>query len=269
MTLARIVVCNPVGEHFACLRAAETFGVLDLAGIDYDPRETARRAAMLSWLFPWAYCRFIRCPEAELGKWVQVRGLEHLESATESERGVLLLGCHFGPGHMVETALAASGYKVHNLRANDGFHRKYRLTGASPRLPREYYLKNDSTAGRMQTMTAIRDLLRRGHIIKAALDGYVGDSGGVSLPLLGRERVFRTALPLVAASAGARIMPVFTVLNEDGRIKVCITPPLPERGPEEDRLEYAESVVRSYVDKVQAFCESEPGHVKWWRVAEE
>lgn len=111
----------------------------------------------------------------------------------------------------------------------------------------------------IRMMTTIRDLLCRGQIIKAALDGYVGNSMGVRLPLLGQERVIRTALPLVAASAGARIMPVFAALRKDGRITVSIAPPLPERGPHEEGLEFAERVIRMYVDNVQAFCERNQG----------
>lgn len=262
VALVKLMLTTPMGRRRAMAMSRKLYSVLDDAGIQYEPRDTAFRFFMLKKLFPWAYCRFIKCSRKELDYWVHIEGIEHLAASARAKQGVLLVSCHFGPGHLAKYVLAARGYSIHNMRANNGFVRKYGLRNGEGRMSREIYVKHDSSHGTIQTTMTVRNLLREGGIVACALDGKYGSSDGLLLTMLGRQRRFRTAMPMIAGLTGARIMPVFSVLRADGHIGIRVGAPFPEKEPDQSPLCYAEDIIRSYVAEVQAYCEANPGHVK-------
>lgn len=263
---ARFVSRNPLGKLRAYRKSRGLFQFLDSRNISYDPRDVATRQVMRKLLFPWAYCRFIKCPKTELDRWVRVTGIDRLEPVLNDERGLLLVACHFGPGHLAKYVLGAKGYRVYNVRRNDSFARSYNIGCTDCRFSREIHLRYDKSPGLLQTTSTVRDLLRRGETVACALDGKVGSSDGIWLSLMGVERPFRTALPLIASLTNSRIAPVFATLNMDGGIDIEFHYPFPERASEASHIAYSENVVRGYVEKVNEFCEAQPSQISLDRI---
>jgi lauroyl/myristoyl acyltransferase len=224
--------------------------------------ETAIRAAMFKMLFPWAYCRFTRCPE-ELERWVHVRGLELLTPLLGTGRGILLACNHLGPAHMIEYFMAAQGYQFYAMQRDTCTHHwrmRYAVPGLNTRI-KKIFIKQDLSPGLLQTTIKIRDLLHRGEIVMAVLDGSSGKSE-IRLSLMGCERAFRIAMPLIASLARAIIVPVYATLQADGHIEIRFEAPLPEQSPDQAPLDYARDIMRKYVARLQSHWETEPGNVK-------
>jgi lauroyl/myristoyl acyltransferase len=262
LKFAKIVLSTRFGKRFALAEAQPLINMLNKQNIKHNPIETAINLALFRILFPWAYCRFTRCPE-ELKSWVQVSGLEQLIPLLGSGKGILLAGNHHGPGHMIEFFLAAQGYKVNTLQAIPSSDRK-RMANAAPEMKMQMnkiFTSQDLSAGLMQTTNNIRNLLRRGEIVIATLDGRQGNAI-IQLKLMGYEHGFRFAMPLVATLARAIIIPVYTFLKADGHVKIRFEKPFPERRPDQSPQEYASNIMSMYVTKLQSYMETEPGNIK-------
>jgi lauroyl/myristoyl acyltransferase len=255
------------GRRFSRSHAAELLRILSEAGIEHDLQETAKSVAMLELLFPWAYGRFYRHPQ-EFTDWVDVQGLQQLAELASSDKGILLAGNHCGPGYMVGCCLTLNGYVSHiiNRRAKLQVSRSHPAdasSGGSIAGSLEKISKEKITFdGLMRSCNLVRTLLSRGEIVHAALDGNVGMSNGLRLPLMGHERVFHMTLPLIAGLTHAVIIPVFTWLKPDGHIEIRFEQPLPERDPELAPLDYAEEITRNYANMLQKYWEQKPGSVR-------
>lgn len=265
--VTRRIIDNPVGLWVGRRRVSELLRFLSDSGIAFDTRDVVIRARMLKVLFPWAYCRLIRCTSEELDGWVRMNGFEVVKPLLDSSSGVLLIGCHFGPGHIAKYALGAKGYIVNNLAARNTFARQYRVSPERDcRMSRAMYVRDDSSSGFLKTTATIRDLLRRGEIVTYAVDGKQGYGDGVRIEFMGERHVIRTALPLVAALTKSKIVPMFVTFETDGHITIRFEEAYRDRRDDEPPLAYAEMIVRDYMEKVQAFCESEPSHIKLKRL---
>lgn len=262
IAIAKGILNSPFGRRLTYSNARPLFDILDEAGVDYDPHETATRAAMLELLYYWAPARFIVCPTEELERWIRVRGLEHLTSSIGSGRGIMLAGNHLGPGFITKIYLCAKGYPVCGIWRKNIFIKKYKLRKDSIRMPRDYCIDHDSSPGLLRTMSTTRDMLRLGQIVSVAMDGGKGHSNGVRLSLMNRYITFRIGLPLAAASANAVIVPVFATMKVDGHIEIRFEAPYPERHPDQPPLEYAQDIIKRYAAGLQQFWEREPGSAK-------
>lgn len=268
--VTRRMIDNPVGLLLARRRSSRLLQYLSDSGIECDTRDVVVRSRMLKTLFPWGYCRLIRCSNAEFDAWVRMSGFDAVEPFLGSNSGVLLINCHFGPGHMAKYALGAKGYVINNLLARNTFARHYRISPERDcRMSRAMYIRDDSSMGFLRTTTTIRDFLRRGENVAYAVDGKQGYGEGVNIEFMGEPLVIRIALPLVAALTKSKIVPMFVTLEKDGRINIRFENAYRDRREDEPPRAYAEMVVRDYMEKVQAFCKSEPSHIKLSRVGAE
>jgi lauroyl/myristoyl acyltransferase len=218
-------------------------------------------------IFPWAYCCFAKHPE-DINAWVNVKGLEILIPFINKKKGILIVANHHGPGHMVDFILAAEGKSIHVVQSSrlvHNRHMKYAAPYISERI-NKIFTKEDNSPGMMKTMTTIRDLLRKGEIVIAALDGRQG-SATLMLQIMGHGHEFRYAMPLVAALSHAVIIPVHSVLNTDGHIDINFDLPFPEQLPGQTPQEYAKKIITLYADKVETHMINEPGSIKMERLS--
>lgn len=265
--LATMLLHRSTGHNHPMSKAEPFFRLLDNMGLSYDREDTARRMAMFEMLFPMAFCRLFQCPQDEFDRWVTVTGEEHLIELLESKPGILLMGNHYGPGHIFPCYFSRRGIKI-NIVQSGNFYNRYQLQDLGLIVPEIIDVNQDGTPGMLRTVTKVKSLLRRGEIVYTAVDATAG-SGGVKLDWFGRERIFRTAMPLAAALTGAAVLPVFATLDSDGHIGAHFEPRIPSADPSQTPVQYAEYVVQSCVQKLQAYWRHKPGTVKmkWYKFA--
>ena len=142
-----------------------------------------------------------RMKSENIKKFVEVEGVENIDSALGNGKGVILLHAHFGNAHMLMPGLGHRGYKINQvgLLPSDviGYlegvinKKPDSLMAAWFRLKEDYekalpvrfiYLK--------RSMRPAIECLRRNEILAISIDGGTGDA--MAVPFLNKEAFFLT-----------------------------------------------------------------------------
>lgn len=252
------LLSTPIGRRYAYSNAQPVLKYYEKIGLEHNRDNVARIVSMYELLFPLSYGRFLRCPRHELDRWISVVGYERLRPIIASNKGLLLLANHIGPGHIIDCYLSRQGVKLYSVQSGN-FHERYQLTGVNACLPHCISINQDASPAMMQTTTKVRDLLRNGETVLTAVDARAGSSGIKVKTRNGRYRTFRTALPFVASQLNAAVVPVFTTLKSSGHIKIVFESPLPGRSRKQDPSSHAEYIVRRCVELMNSYMKKEPG----------
>ena len=189
-------------------------------------------------------------------KYLQVEGLQHLETARSRGKGTILLNPHFGPFLFVMPALGHRGYTLNQVA-----YQSEPITGKREGLAKLLYeAQFEAVEGKMPARfinTAYNAMAMR-HVIKAlAYNECVLFSptgrGGKSwheVMFLGRKATFNLVPFKMAIKTDSVLLPVF-VLDSNPLSKIIIEDPLNlkrENTPEE-LLEKYLSILSVYVKK--------------------
>lgn len=140
-------------------------------------------------------------PAHRLERLVSIHGLEHLQTALQTGRGVILLSAHF-------TTLEIGGRL---LSLHTPFHVLYRthknpvieavMTGARTRLYEKAIPRGDPHA--------LLQSLKQGHPVWYAPDQDFGAGNSIFVPFFGVPAATLTATSRLARASGARVIPFF------------------------------------------------------------
>jgi KDO2-lipid IV(A) lauroyltransferase len=166
-------------------------------------------------------CVFFFRPPAVMLSRVRLEGVEHLEAAAESGRGILLLTAHFGNWELLAASHALSGFALSVVvrpldnPVLDGVVARFRQRCGVELIAKRRALRDVLAALRRQRMVGI------------LLDQNAARSEGVFVPFFGIPASTSKALALVALRARAPVTPVFIRRDASGRHTVRIEPALP------------------------------------------
>lgn len=224
-------------------------------------REIMRRFLQINILRKWREGRLATCPDREFWNWVSVEGMDIIETLSRQKRGILVATSHFGPSHVVSLVLQRLGHPVYEVSTENFFRSTFGLSDEdfSGRF-RVIEVSQDTSPNHMKTVNAVRRLLKEGAIVHAALDGRHGQ-GGLVVRFLGRRLRVRLTIPYAAAMADAAVVPVTASVGSAGKISVKILAPLPERAPDCELNDYAESIVKEYTRIFEAKWLADPGNI--------
>ncbi len=155
---------------------------------------------------------------------VAVHGEGHLRRALEEGRGVILLTAHFGSWELAAATLAARGFPMNAIGAEQ---RDPRITDLVAALREAVGVR---TIGKGFDLKGALRCLRRGEILGVLLD-QDARSAGVVVPFLGYPASTPYGPVKMAAKLGARVVPLFMVRRPDGRSHdLFLLPSLEEAG---------------------------------------
>lgn len=170
----------------------------------------------------------IAIPETALAWWgkdvdlaplVEIEGMEHLQTALEKGKGVLLLGAHF-------TSLEISGRLLALQQPCYAMYRRHDnpLFEAVIKQSRETHLEGLIERRDMRKM--IRTL-REGKVVWYAPDQDFGSRSGVFAPFFGIQTATLVMTSKLAKVSGAPVLPFFSQHTEGNRgYRLIIRPPL-------------------------------------------
>jgi lauroyl/myristoyl acyltransferase len=167
-----------------------------------------------------------------------IDGLEHLDDALASKRGVLLVTAHVGYGNLIGPILRVHGYDVVLIAARflHAIEReraeRWRTTGSRFRRPvyeRTRVVAEILGPDDLEASLDVRPIvhaLARNRVVLIAGDGQ-RSLRYETFPILGRSYRFSSGFMKIAMLSGCAVLPIFAVNGERGRrVLVELGPPL-------------------------------------------
>lgn len=199
----------------------------------------------------------------EVGRFVEIEGIEHLHRALEKGKGAILLHGHFGPVHLPLVSLAMLGYRMKQigLPSDEGLSWIGRNIAFRLRMKYESIIPAEIINADSFLRGAFRWLNDNGIIM------ITGDGSGTERQV-GRHKVFSlfghpVKFPLgpaiLAQKTGAEIIPMFVAPGENGYLyKIIIEKPLISDKIGEEALI---DITGQFVRRLETYISKYPGYM--------
>ncbi|MBF0537850.1 MAG: lysophospholipid acyltransferase family protein [Nitrospirae bacterium] len=196
----------------------------------------------------------------EIGRHVELEGVEHLKDALARGKGVVLVHGHFGPVHIPLVALARGGFKIKQLGLPSDEGLSWIGRNVAYRLRLRYEAKIPAEILRA-------DSFLRPVFVWLAQNGCImttGDGTGTeqrlgryeSITFLGRPTPFPLGPATLAKKTMAAFMPVFITPIEKNRYRIIIAPPLT---PQAQQALSARELTAWFVQSLEGYVRRYPG----------
>jgi len=240
-------------------------GKLSQAAVEYVTRE---------W-FRFSSCEAVdvsrlRHAARPLRRLVDIRGLEHLESALAAGNGVIVCSAHFGSFDCAFSMLGACGFPVttvgrwqHNYttRLSSAERQFWDMVYARPLRRHRKRPNIEPWTGRFDAAARAATVLRANEVLTVAIDAPPLDSDearAVEVPFLGRQARLLPGVVTLARLTGAPVLTAFLYRSADYCHQVLeISAPLPAAG------DTATAFARC-VAEVSAAITKKPAHWRYW-----
>lgn len=196
----------------------------------------------------------IMSPE-EIKARTEIEGLEHYVAAKKTNKGVILLGAHFGSWEWIPLALGVEDMPIHVIvRPIDNPYLDQMIQSMRERFG------NFSMDKRTETGKIIK-LLRQGRAIGFLLDQDVGRHKAIFVDYFGRPAATNKALATIALRTGAPVIPMFIIRKKGGH-KLVIEKPmvLPKTGSLKQDIVEATTL---FTQKIESYVRQYPDHWLW------
>jgi len=209
---------------------------------------------------------FSRIDSGTHEKYLEIRGLEHLEAASLAGKGVVLMHPHMGPAQMPLMVLGVRGFTMNQI-GGGGVSHKMSPRGEWAESLRHKF-EEQIPAVIWDGGGFMRGVLRalgRGEVVMCAMDGT---GGGKELgkrlerKVLGQRMLLPVGAVYMAWRSSAPLLPLVT-WYEAGRVVTEIFPPvdLPRESKRDDVLEAGASIVAEWLER---FLRDHPGDWHFW-----
>ena len=224
------------------------FRNLELAFPDTDERERARILrgcfANLGRLLG-EFSQFPHATPESLGKIVECRGLENLEAAQRSGRGVILFTGHLGAWELSSFALSAFGYPMSFLvRRIDNPLVEQLIEKTRTRF-------GNRSIDKRAAMRPMLRTLRAGGTLGTLVDLNTQPHEGIFVDFFGIPASTTWGIAALALRTGAAVLPVFVPWDEEKkRFVLFVDPPLvtTRTGDEKEDIKQLTSQITSVVE---------------------
>ena len=214
---------------------------------DAGPAQTARLTRSLFRHFSYYFVDLLslnrRAPEAQRRYLRGEYGLERLQAALASGGGFVAVTAHLGNWELAGRLLSPFGKTVHVLTAPEPQAAIQRLRRGQQTLGLRF-VSNDSAGVMMNLLMA----LRRGDVVAAQIDRCTGHRSDLLVDFFGAPAPFPSGPLMLAAAAGAPVIPFFCLMRPDCLYDMHIGEPIAvRRGEEAAALQRVVRVLERYV----------------------
>jgi lauroyl/myristoyl acyltransferase len=212
-----------------------------------DAAQTARLARSLFRHFGYYFVDLMslnrRAPEMQQRYLCGEYGLERLQATLAAGGGFVAVTAHLGNWELAGRLLSPFGKTVHVLTAPEpqAAIRRLRQGQWTPGLR---FVSNDSAGVMMNLLMA----LRRGDVVAVQIDRCTGHRSDLLVDFFGAPAPFPSGPFMLAAAAGAPVIPFFCLMRPDRLYDIHIGEPIAvARGAEGAALQCAVRVLERYV----------------------
>ena len=175
-----------------------------------------------------------------------VAGMNEQEPTREAlarGRGCVSITAHLGNWELAGRLLVPFGRRVHVVMAPEADPGVAAVLNDQPG-SHVRFVRLDSPLVSLQLLSA----LRRGEVVAFQMDRAIGGRGDCRVPFFGMPAPFPIGPFVIAAAAGAPVVPAFCVLENRGDYRLYVEPAFEvKRGGEAEGLTRAVSVLERYV----------------------
>jgi lauroyl/myristoyl acyltransferase len=185
-----------------------------------------------------------RGSETDLRRHVEgIDGREPTYAALARGRGCVTITAHLGNWELAGRLLHVTGRPVHVIMAPEADPGVEALIGRDGRAGVRFVRLTSPVVG-VQLVSA----LRRGEVVAFQVDRALGGRGDAAVPFFGAPARFPLGPFVIAAAAGAPVVPAFCVLEPTGGYRLHVEPALDvARGGEEAALRAAVGTLERYI----------------------
>jgi len=200
----------------------------------------------------------LRLNSMNFDRYVVLDHEERLLTALDRGRGALVLTGHFGNWEMMSAAMSLKlpGRTAVVARPLDYEPAERLLRRLRTRFGTEVIPKN---MGLRRMLRALHENRAVGVLLDQNVDWY----DGVFVPFLGREACTNKGLALVALKTGAPVIPVFSVRQPDGRLRVLFGEEVPVIRSGDRTVDVEENTAR-FTRVIESYIRRYPDHWFWF-----
>lgn len=210
---------------------------------------------------------FPRLTRSTIGQIHKFTGLEHLDAALQRGKGCILLHAHFGPSQLPLCALGIFGYPMMQL----GYLTDEGLSFIGKRVAfRLRKIYEDKIPARIISADAflrpVMEWIRKNKVLMITGDGAGGGKfiGKYHFfPFFGEPTLFPLGATTLAVKTDAAILPLFTVLNEDGTYTTVIHEPIDD-SPDRSSDRSPETLSAVFVKMLEGYALRYPHLWHFW-----
>ena len=199
-------------------------------------------------------------------KYLEIRGLEHLEAAVADGKGAVLMHPHMGPAQMPLIVLGVMGFRMNQIGGGGVSHKMSPRGEWAEGLRHEF--ERQIPARIWDGGGFLRGVLRalgRGEVVMCAMDGTGGGrelGKRLERSVLGQRMLLPVGAVYLAWKSETPLLPLVTWF-EDGRVVTEIFPPvdLPRDSKRKDVLEAGADIVAVWLEK---FLREHPSDWHFW-----
>ncbi len=180
-----------------------------------DPGDL-ERFLVSSYFTIWRLLALSSCSDETFGRHVSVQGLEHLEKARETGRGVILVAAHHGAASMLPVAIPRLGIDTVFIASRD-------FATLAPDSAR-FIVRQPGDQMLLKPLMEARKVLRTGACVLMLPDGDQG-AMDVELPFLGGTQQFARGFASLSVASGAPVLPVLCLPGPAGQVSVVFGEP--------------------------------------------
>ncbi len=152
-----------------------------------------------------------------------VEGRERYDKARQRGRGAILVTAHLGSFEIGMASLRQIEQHVHVVFRRDPMPRFERLR----RLQHERLGVTEATVSDgLHVWMGLRDALEQDHVVLLQGDRVMPDQAGERLPFCGGHMMFPPGPIKLALATGAPIVPIFSIREADGRVRIYLEEPI-------------------------------------------
>jgi KDO2-lipid IV(A) lauroyltransferase len=204
---------------------------------------------------------FPKMGQQEIEKHIEFEGLNHLNQALATNRGVILVHGHFGPVHLPLVCLSRIGYPMMQIGmpSDEGLSRIGKIVAFRLRMKYEAQLSADIIHARSFLRPVIRWLKQNGVVM------ITGDGSGTA-DRVGRYDIFyffghRVSFPLgpalLSQKADSTLLPLFIVPGKKKMYRIVIEPPINDDGENAD----IHKIVQKFIRRLEDYVNQWPGYM--------
>ncbi|MBW1721883.1 MAG: lysophospholipid acyltransferase family protein [Deltaproteobacteria bacterium] len=258
------VLGKGLGRLFPILPTSRTSIVLEnirraFPGTEWakNPKKLLRKVYLHFGQMLFEVPHILRMNPANMDRYVLFEGKEILERVLAKGKGCFLLTAHFGNWEMMSAAVTllfprlAIVVRPIDFAPLDRLISEIRTRFGTEIIPKRKAMR--------QVLKAIKEKKNVGILLDQNVDWYEG----VFVDFLGRRACTNKGLARLALKTGAPVVPVFSVRQGDGRIKIIFEPELTPIKSGDKTRDVEEATIR-FTKVIENYIRKHPDHWFWF-----